>query len=65
MIFLNCSVFASRAEDNGCVSFLVSKFFIRKTLQKDMYWAKSWLGEYDGGSLLRPVLTVSLSLSQK
>jgi len=52
MCLLNRLALASRAEDNGCVSSLVTKIFIRKIIQKYVYWAKPGLGEYEGSSLL-------------
>jgi len=52
MCLLNRLALASRAEDNGCVSSLVTKNFIREIIRKYVYWAKPGLGEYEGGSLL-------------
>ena len=52
MCLLNRLALASRAEDNGCMSSLVTKIFIWKIIRKYMYWAKPGLGEYEGGSLL-------------
>ena len=55
MCLLNRLALASRAEDNGCVSSLVTKFFVRKIIRKYVYWAKPGLGEYIGSSLLHQV----------
>jgi len=52
MCLLNRLALASRAEDNGCVSSLVTKNFVWKIIRKYMYWVKPGLGKYEGGSLL-------------